>query len=73
MKPVELPLSQLTLPQKLDLMESIWADLSGDPQSFESPDWHREVLQDREAALDSGKASLSDWDEAKERIRKRIR
>jgi putative addiction module component (TIGR02574 family) len=72
MERVELPLSQLTLAQKLDLMEAIWDDLARDERTFESPDWHKTVLKDREKALASGKAKVSDWEEAKERIRRNV-
>jgi putative addiction module component (TIGR02574 family) len=67
---VDLPLAKLTLAQKLDLMEAIWDDLAKDERSLESPDWHEEVLKDREKALAAGKITVSDWDQAKERIRK---
>jgi len=72
MERVELPLSKLTLAQKLDLLETIWDDLAKYQQAFESPFWHEEVLNDREKALSAGKTSPSDWDEAKGRIRKRV-
>ena len=72
MERIELPLSQLTLDQKLDLMEAIWDDLSRDEKTLESPAWHEEVLRDREKALAAGKISVSDWEEAKDRIRKNV-
>jgi len=69
MERVELPLSKLTLAQKLDLMEAIWDDLAKHEDTLESPSWHEQVLKDREEALASGKATVSDWEEAKDRIR----
>ena len=72
MERVELPLSQLTLAQKLDLMEIIWDDLARDDKSFESPAWHETVLKDREKAFTSGKAKVSDWEETKERITRNV-
>ena len=68
MERIELPLSQLTLAQKIDLMETIWDNLAKDEKIFESPAWHEKVLGDREKALASGNATVSDWEEAKERI-----
>ena len=65
----KLPLSKLTLSQKLDIMELIWDDLSRDDKNFKSPDWHENVLKDREKALNEGNLSVSDWDEAKKRIK----
>ena len=72
MERFELPLSQLTLAQKLDLMETIWDDLTRDEINLESPAWHEEVLRDREEALSAGKLQVSDWEKAKDRIRKNV-
>jgi hypothetical protein len=71
MERVELPLSTLTLAQKLDLMEAIGDDLARHQETLESPNWHEQVLQDRDEALAAGKATVSDWKEAKERIRRK--
>jgi putative addiction module component (TIGR02574 family) len=69
---VDLPVSRLSLAQKLDLMETLWAELSRDEKNLESPAWHEDVLADREAAYRAGKISASDWEEAKKRIRKKV-
>jgi hypothetical protein len=70
MERIELPLENLTLAQKLDLREAIWEDLAKHETTLESPDWHEQVLKDREEALVAGKATVSSWQEAKDRIRK---
>ena len=72
MNRIVLPLSQYTYAQKLDLLELIWDDLIGEEKAFESPHWHEAVLKDREEALASGKVTVSDWEEAKERIRRNV-
>lgn len=72
MKRVDLPLSQLTFSEKLDLLETIWADLSREEDKLESPAWHKEVLEDRDSAYAAGKVSVSNWEKAKERIRKNV-
>ena len=54
MKRVDLPVSRLSLAQKLDLMETIWADLTRDEEKLESPAWHKAVLEDREKAFKAG-------------------
>jgi putative addiction module component (TIGR02574 family) len=69
---VDLPISDLSLAQKLDLMETLWAELSRDEKNLESPAWHKDVLEDREKALKAGKISASDWEQAKRRIRKNV-
>jgi hypothetical protein len=72
MKRVDLPLSKLSIAQKLDLMETLWADLTRHETKFKSPAWHEAVLRDREEAFATGKVSLSDWEQAKKRIKKKI-
>jgi putative addiction module component (TIGR02574 family) len=69
MKKVALPLTQLSLPQKLDLMETLWADLARDEKKLESPAWHGVVLKERGAAYAAGKLAASDWEQAKRRIK----
>jgi hypothetical protein len=72
MKRVDLPLSRLSVVQKLDLMEALWADLTRDENKFKSPAWHETVLRDREEAFATGKVSLSNWEQAKKRIKKKV-
>ncbi len=72
MKKVDLPVSQLSLAQKLHLMETLWAELSRDEKALKSPAWHEIVLKDREKAFATGKATISDWDQAKKRIKKKV-
>ena len=67
-----LPLAELTMPQKLELFEALWNDLASDPTTMASPPWHEKILQEREKALATGEAKVSDWQEAKERIRRRV-
>ena len=65
-----LTVSRLTFPQKLKLMEELWADLSQSPERVPVPEWHREVLAEREKLVRQGKAKFSDWAEAKQRLRR---
>ena len=72
MKRVDLTLSELSFTEKLNLMEVLWADLSRDEKRLKSPGWHETVLQDREEAYVAGKVSVSDWEQAKKRIKKKV-
>ena len=72
MDKIELPLAQFTYAQKLDLLETIWDDLIRDEKVFESPLWHKEILEDRKKALAAGEVTISDWEEAKERIKRNV-
>jgi hypothetical protein len=72
MKKIDLPLSQLSLAQKLALMETLWADLTRDEKTLKSPAWHGTVLKDREETFAAGKETASDWEQAKKRIKKNV-
>lgn len=69
---VILPLSEMTVAEKLQLMEDLWADLSRDADALESPGWHRQVLEEREQRIASGQAHFSEWEEAKADIRRQV-
>ena len=67
-----LPLETMTLEEKLQAMEELWADLCRkDPHAI-SPEWHRDVLEEREAALARGEITYEDFDMAKARLLKEI-
>jgi len=71
MEKIKLPLEKYSQAQKLDLLESIWGDLSQNEEEFDSPDWHEPILAKRRAELDSGQAKTLDWsDELKAEIKK---
>ncbi len=72
MEKIKLSLSEFTVAQKLGLLEDIWANLANDKDRFQSPAWHKTVIEDRKIALKDGKITVSDWQEAKNRIRKNV-
>ena len=61
---VELPLAQMSLDDKLQAMELLWADLSRNPEQLASPAWHGEVLRSRREQVLQGQASFQSWDAA---------
>ncbi len=72
MERVELPLAEYSFEQKLDLMEALWDDLVKNDTILKSPDWHGEILKERAQALTSGRVKVSDWEDAKKRIRRNV-
>ncbi len=65
---IPLKLDDLSIEEKIELMESLWADLSR-RASVHSPDWHGGVLAARARAVEEGTELQLDWEEAKKRIR----
>ena len=70
--PVELPLQEMSLPDKLELLEALWDDLSRRPDKLPSPEWHKDVLEERRQRVQAGLETFSDWETAKQDIRRRI-
>jgi len=64
-----LPLDQMTVEEKLRALERIWEDLCRHEADLPSPQWHRDILEVREAQLAQGAERFTDWEEAKRRIR----
>ncbi len=67
-----LPLSEISVEEKLQALEEIWEDLSRNSDLLEIPAWHEEVLIERERQLTAGEASFMDWEQAKAHIRRRV-
>ena len=70
---ISLPLATMTTVEKLQTMEALWEDLSKKSDEFVSPSWHGEILSKRDKNLSEGKDSISDWNEAKDQIRRTIK
>lgn len=59
---------QLPLKEKLFVMEALWDDLSQTEAGLPVPQWHQEILDEREAAITAGTAKFIDWETAKREI-----
>ncbi|MCF7789415.1 MAG: addiction module protein [Prosthecobacter sp.] len=61
-------LHQLPLKEKLFVMEALWDDISQDASGLPVPQWHQEVLDERETKVAEGTARYIDWEIAKREI-----
>jgi hypothetical protein len=66
----ELPLDKMTIEEKLRAMEALWDDLC-QRGAVGVPQWHKDILEDRESLINEGKAEFIDWEGAKKQIRDR--
>ncbi len=69
---INLPLKEMTLQEKLAVMELIWEDLVRTPDALESSAWHRDVLEVRGQRIAEGKSQFTDWEKAKLDIRNKL-
>jgi hypothetical protein len=72
MTPDRIEIGHLSREEKLRVMEAIWEDLTREAEQVESPDWHREALEETERRLPAGQERVVDWPEAKKELRKRF-
>jgi hypothetical protein len=67
-----LPLDQMTVDEKLQLMEVLWNDLSRNPENIPSPAWHGEVLAERERKINEGEANFLSLDEVRKHLEENL-
>lgn len=66
--PVALQIEQMTLEEKLSAMEALWDDLCRHQDVLPVPQWHKDLLDERERLIEQGQAHFTDWEIAKKRI-----
>jgi putative addiction module component (TIGR02574 family) len=62
---------ELTISEKLQLLEDLWDSISLTPEQIPVLDWQKEELDKRKAAYLKNPDSGSSWESVKERIRNR--
>ena len=68
-----IPVEQMSVEEKLRAMELLWESLRRDEKDVPVPQWHRDLLDEREKLIAGGKATFEDWNTAKAWIADRIR
>jgi len=63
-------IERMSLTERLQAMELLWASLTRTPEAVPSPDWHGEVLAARLAKMQRGEAEFLTLDELQTRLQK---
>ncbi|HEY8898991.1 MAG TPA: addiction module protein [Chthoniobacterales bacterium] len=63
---------QLPLREKLVVMEALWEGIVAQEDQLEVPQWHKDILDEREKLVQSGEAKFVDWEVAKREIRESL-
>ena len=66
-----IQIDQMTLEEKLHAMEALWDDLCRHEGDVPVPQWHRDLLDERERSIEQGSARFTDWETGKKRIAER--
>ena len=68
-----VPLDEMTVEDKIRTMEIIWNDLCKNVADISSPDWHKDILDNRETNLNNGTDKFIDWETSKKNINEAIK
>lgn len=58
-------LNNLSIKDKMILLEQVWSSLKQEGDNIESPKWHEEVLAERRRKIENGDAELLTIDDLK--------
>ena len=66
-----LQIDQMTVAEKLRIMEELWDDLRTRAEGVPVPQWHKDLLEERERLVETGEAQFEDWETVRKRITER--
>ncbi|MCB1127294.1 MAG: addiction module protein [Verrucomicrobiae bacterium] len=61
-------IERMSVLERIETMELLWASLSRSPDAVPSPDWHEEVLANRLEKVDHGGGEFLTLEEARARL-----
>jgi len=53
----------LSVEEQIDYLQSLWERIAAQPEQVPVPDWHREVLAERLAAISRSPDEGKNWDD----------
>ena len=65
---MNLPISTMSAAEKIAAMEELWTSLQHDSDAAPPPEWHAQVLAERQARIDKGETSFSTLEEVRARV-----
>jgi hypothetical protein len=67
---IQAAIEQMSLEERLQTLELLWASLARTPEAVPSPDWHGEVLATRLAKVARGEGEFLSIPQLKQRLQK---
>ena len=61
-------LSDLSMPEKIQLVEDLWDDISSHPEMIPVPEWQKSELDQRKSDRKKNPKATSSWEDVKKRI-----
>ncbi len=53
-----LEIKKMSRTERLQTMEALWDSLVDEESELESPEWHKDILDDRKRKIENGKAEF---------------
>lgn len=69
---INVALESLSVEEKLQMMESLWDSLFNVADTIDPPNWHGEVLAEREQGVGNGTDHFESWEMAKDTLRNQL-
>ena len=61
-------IKEMSMIERLQTMEELWGSICEEEKEMESPEWHRDILDERRKKIESGEATFISLDELKARF-----
>jgi putative addiction module component (TIGR02574 family) len=58
-------IKKMSIIERIQIMEALWDSLLYDDSEIESPEWHRDILEDRKRKIENGSAEFISIEELK--------
>jgi len=60
-----IEIKKMSIIERLQAMEALWDSLLHEESQIESPEWHRDILEERRKKIEKGKAEFISLEELK--------
>ena len=64
---------ELTVPEQIDYVNSLWERIASRPSDVPMPDWHRRELSERFEQHRENPGDVALWEDAREGVRSKLR
>ncbi len=60
-----IEIKKMSVVERLQAMEALWDSLLDEESEIESPEWHRDIIEERKRKIENGKAEFISLKELK--------
>jgi putative addiction module component (TIGR02574 family) len=67
---ITIPIDKMSTTERIQAMEDLWDALTHDTKEIDSPEWHKNILDNRRSKIKFGKATFLTIEDLKRQFRK---